>query len=138
MDEFRRTHRDVSLRALGLAIALAAAAVIFGRVPHALGVMAGCGLALINFQLLARSVLRTMNNTDPRRAQVQAATGYASRYLLTALFLFTVFFYPEINFFAAAVGLLTVKAVILGGALLTFLKQQIRQIFDPARWERGD
>lgn len=138
MEEFRRTHRDISLRALGLALVLAAVALVYGRVSHALGVLAGCGFSLIIFRLLARSILRIMENTDPRRARVQAMAGYASRYLLTALFLFAVLLYPELDFLSAAVGLLLVKAVIVGGAVLSFLSQRIRHIFNPARWERGD
>ncbi len=128
-EDFNRTLRGTSLKALALGAALATAALAFGRGPQALGVMAGCLFALVNFHLLARSVVRVTENSNPNRARGQAAVSFFARYLLTVLFLTMVMLNPDFDFFASVVGLLTVKIIILGGAVFGFIRQQVRHGF---------
>lgn len=128
-DDFNRTLRGTSFKALILGVVLAVAALTFGRLPQALGVMVGCFFALVNFHLLARSVVRVTEHSNPNRARGQAAVSFFARYLLTVLFLTMVLLNHDFDFLAAVVGLLTVKIVILGGAVIGFVRQQATETF---------
>ena len=138
MDEVAAKQRQINFRVLLIAFILAGIAVVFSRYTAALGVLTGAGMAILNFRLLALGIDRILDLTDPRAAQVQAVTRYVVRYMLVLLVLAMVSLNQNFDMLSTVVGLLLVKAVILGEAILEFIKQQVKQMLDPARWERGD
>ena len=131
--EYIQVQKQILTRTLVLIMVLAASAFIFGRTPAAYGVLVGGILAMLNFRLLALGVVRLLENTDPNAARVQATIRYAIRYSLTALVLYTISLYPQIDLLAAAVGLLLVKFVILGGAAAAFLREQAQLLIPPGK-----
>lgn len=137
MDMVAAVQRRVMTRAAAIGLFLAVMAALSGRWPAALGVLAGCFVALLNFRLLALSTIKVLE-MDPRAAQIQAFVHYFIRYALTVAVLFSINFNPDLDVFAAVVGLLSVKIVILGEAVITYTKQRIQSGLDPSRWERGE
>lgn len=131
--EYIQVQKQILTRTLVLIMVLATSAFIFGRTPAAYGVLVGGILAMLNFRLLALGVVRLLENTDPNAARVQATIRYAIRYSLTALVLYTISLYPQIDLLAAAVGLLLVKFVILGGAAAAFLREQAQLLIPPGK-----
>lgn len=131
--EYIRVQKQILTRTLVLLMALAASAFIFGRTPAAFGVLVGGILAMLNFRLLALGVVRLLENTDPNAARVQATVRYVIRYSLTALVLYTISLYPQIDLLAAAVGLMLVKFVILGGAAAAYVKEQAQLLIPPGK-----
>jgi len=130
--ELAATQRRIIFRAAATALILAALAIVSGRRPAALGVLTGCLAAILNFRLLALSIAKLLD-LPPRAAQIQAALRYIIRYLLMAAVLWSVNLNPDLDLYAAVVGLLLVKAVILGEAFCTFLGQKLRSTI---RWEK--
>lgn len=137
LDEVAAKQREIMIRAASIAIILATLAALFQRWPVALGVLAGCFFSLLNFRLLALGIVRVLELTDPKTAQVQAVIRYIIRYIITIGVLYTISVTPSMDFFAAVIGILLIKAVILGEAIISYLKIQVQKITDPARWERG-
>jgi|GEM_PF-1104672 len=137
VDQVASVQRRIVLRALLIAGILAVLAVLFGRWSMAWGVLAGCVFAIINFRLMYLGIVKILDQSTPRAAQVQAVVRYLIRYLILIGFLYMVSINPNLNFYAAAVGLLLIKVVILGEAIYTYIKQQVQRVFHPARWERG-
>lgn len=135
--DFVSKFRQISLRAASVALILAVLAAVSGRWQEALGVLIGCLAALLNFRLQAQSIPKILDMTYPS-ARKQAAGRYFLRYILTVAVLLTVYANPNLNVYAALVGLLLIKVVILGETLLIFLKQKLQGCLNPARWERGD
>lgn len=131
--EYIQVQKQILTRTLVLIMVLAASAFIFGRTPAAFGVLVGGILAMLNFRLLALGVVRLLENTDPNAARVQATVRYVIRYSLTALVLYTISLYPQIDLLAAAVGLLLVKFVILGGAAAAYLREQAQLLIPPGK-----
>lgn len=138
MDEVASLQRRVMLRAAAVALVLAVAASLFGRFPQALSVVAGCVLAILNFRLLALGIVKIIELGSPRAAQVHAVVRYIIRYAIMIGFLYWVSIDPNLDLLAAVVGLLLIKVVILGGVILTFIKEQVQHVLNPARWERGE
>lgn len=138
MEEVAIKKRQIIIRVLIIALLLAGFAFGFNRIPVALGVLVGAGMAILNFRLLYKSIDRILNLQDPRAAQVHAVTRYIMRYILVILVLVTVSINENFDMLATVVGLLLVKAVILGEAIFQYLKQQLSQALNPARWERGE
>lgn len=137
LDEVAVRQREIMTRAALIALVLATLAAFFQRWPVALGVLVGCLYALLNFRLLALGITKILELSDPRAAQIQAVLRYIIRYIMTIGVLYTISISPSMDFYAAVVGMLLIKAVILGEAIITYIKQQVQPIFDPARWERG-
>lgn len=136
MEYFTKT-RQVALRAGSIGLVLATLAAISQRWPVAFGVMIGCLVALVNFRLLARSIPRVLSMSFAT-ARKAAAGGYVLRYLLTVVMVLMVNANPNINVWAAFVGLMLVKAVIFGEALYIFVRQKFPNQHQSAREERGE
>ncbi|MTI93982.1 MAG: ATP synthase subunit I [Firmicutes bacterium] len=129
--------RQIIGRTTLLALTLAVFALIFSRGSAALGVLIGAIISVLNFRLLANKTRQVLENTNPGAAQVQAFVGYLVRYLLYAGVLYVVSLNPEVDFFAAIVGILLVKAVIIIEAIAVSVRQATAKLLS-ARWERGD
>jgi len=138
LEEVAAKQRQIIIRAASIALIFASLAVLFGRWPAALGVLAGCFVAILNFRLLALGIVKLLELDDPRAAQIQAVIRYTVRYAIMILVLYSISINPSMDMYAAVVGLLLVKAVILGEAIITYVKQQVQPLFDPTRWERGE
>ncbi|MDD4658229.1 MAG: ATP synthase subunit I [Eubacteriales bacterium] len=136
MDYFIKV-RQISLRAASVAFILAVLAAISGRWPVAFGVLIGFLVALIKFRLLAQSIPR-LSELPFQAARKGAAVRYILRYALTISVLLMVNANPNLNVWAAFVGLVLIKAVILGEAVFIFARQKLQSGLNPARWERGD
>jgi hypothetical protein len=135
--DFVSKFRQISLRAASIALVLGVLAALSGRWPEALGVLIGCLIALLNFRLQAQSIPRLLDMTY-HAVRKQAAGRYFLRYVLTVAALLMVNANPNLNVYAAMVGLLLIKAVILGEAVFIFAKQKFQGCLNPAWWERGD
>ena len=135
--DFVSKFRQISLRAASIALILAVLAAVSGRWPEALGVLIGCLVALINFRLLAQSIPRLLE-LPFHAARKGAAVRYILRYALTISVLLMVNANPNLNVWAAFVGLVLIKAVILGEAVFIFARQKLQSCFNSSRWERGD
>lgn len=135
MDYFAMV-RQISSRATLITFALALSAAIFGRWPEAFGVLAGFFVSLINFRLLSISVLKQLN-----KSANAAARGTAIQCVFRYVFMVSVALAanacPNINVWAVFVGLVLIKAVILGEALVNFAKQNLKD-FRHSAFERGD
>ncbi|HBI57009.1 MAG TPA: hypothetical protein DG577_00965 [Firmicutes bacterium] len=129
--------RQISLRAASIAFILAALAAISGRWPVAFGVLIGFLVALVNFRLLAQSIPKLLE-LPFQAARKGAAVRYILRYVLTISALLIVNANPNLNVWAAFVGLVLIKAVILGKAVFIFAQQKFQSCLNSARWERGD
>ncbi|MDD2281801.1 MAG: ATP synthase subunit I [Eubacteriales bacterium] len=134
--DFSSKIRQISLRTASIALILAGLAALSGRWPAALGVLMGCLISLLNFRLLAQSISRLLDLT-PLGARKQAVGRYIIRYILMVLALLMINANPNINVWAALVGLMLIKAVIVGEAALTFTRQKIQGWLNSARWERS-
>lgn len=136
--DFVSKFRQISLRAASIALGLGMLAALSGRWPEALGVLIGCLAALLNFRLQAQSIPKLLD-LSYHAARKQAAGRYFLRYTLTvAVLLMVNAANPNLNVYAAIVGLLLIKAVILAEAVVIFLKQKLQGCLNPSRWERGD
>lgn len=120
-----------------MGFALATMAILSQRLPVAFGVMIGCLVSLINFRLLAQSIPRVLGMSF-HAARKSAAARYVFRYLLSVAMVLMVNANPNINVWAAFVGLLTVKIVILGEAVFLFIRQKLSGCQEPVRYERGE
>lgn len=105
--------RAVRLSVLKLAAVLIVLSLIGRDLGSAFGFAIGAVLALWQFGRLANSAAKSLRMSK-EAAQVYAASSYVLRYLTVAVFLALVYFSKGINFYAAVVGTLLVKVVIVG------------------------
>lgn len=137
MDEVAVLQRRLISQAAAASSVLAGLALLSGRRPEAWGVLLGTVVAIFNFSLLARSI-RNLIGADPRSARLKGGLGYIGRYLLTAAALFYSYTSPHLNIYAVLVGLLMLKVLILGKAVMAFCKERVTEYFHSAHGERGD
>lgn len=137
MDEVAVVQRRLIFQAAAASSVLAGLAVVSGRWPEALGVLSGTLVAIVNFCLLARNI-RNLFPGNPRQARVRGGMNYLGRYMLTAAILTYSFTSPVLNMYAVLVGLLLIKAVILGGAIISYGKERVDVYLNSAPEERGD
>lgn len=133
LPHMRRAVAGAVLKIAGVLILLA----LLGRdLGSALGFAIGASLSLWQFNHLANSVIKVLQKPKAQ-AQISAASNSVLRYLVVAGFLTLIFFTPAINFYAAFVGLLLVKLVIIGTALRQALRQggvaYLKQLADRRR-----
>jgi hypothetical protein len=130
-------QRRLIFQAAVASSALAGLAILSGRWPEALGVLSGTAVAIFNFCLLARSI-RGLYAVTPRAAKYRGGISYVGRYLMMAAVLIYSFTSPYLNMYAVLVGLLMIKVIILGGAVITYCKERVAVYLHSALEERGD
>ncbi len=108
--------RSVRLSVLKIAGVLILLAIVGQDFASAFGFAIGAALSLWQFGRLANSVGKSVQMSK-EAAQVYAATSYVVRYLTLAALLALVYFSKGINFYAAILGVLLVKIVIVGRAV---------------------
>jgi hypothetical protein len=138
LDEVASMQKQIMLRAASIALTLGVFAIFFDRWPQALGVMAGCFLAVLNFRLLALGIIGIVELETPRAAQVQAVVRYTIRYAIMIGFLYLASINPNLDLFASVVGLILIKVAILGGVIIPAMKELVQHVLNPAQWERGE
>lgn len=87
-----------------------------GDTASALGLAVGTALSLWQFAMLSSATSKAVL-MPKMKAQAYAAASYLVRYSLVALVLGMTYFTEGISFPAAVLGLLSVKLVIVGGAI---------------------
>lgn len=137
MDEVAVVQRSIILQAVVASSALAGLAVVSGRWPEAWGVLSGTLVGVFNFCLLARNI-RGLIVASPRQARYRGGLNYVGRYLLMAAVLLYSFTSPFLNMYAVLVGLVMIKVIILGKAVITYCKERVADYFYSAHEERGD
>lgn len=137
MDEVAVVQRRLIFQAAVASSALAGLALLSGRWPEALGVLSGTFVAILNFSLLARSI-RSLFAANPRSARLRGGLNYIGRYILTAAVLIYSFTSPALNMYAVLVGLLMIKMIILGKAVIAYCKERVTGYLQSAYEERGD
>lgn len=137
VDEVAAVQRRVISQAAVVSSTLAGLAMLSGRWPEAWGVLSGTLVAIINFCLLARNI-RGLIGADPRAAKVRGGFYYIGRYFLAAAILIYSFTSPLLNMYAVLVGLMLVKAVILGKAIITYFTEWVVAKMQSAYKGRGD
>lgn len=103
----------VRLSVLKLAAVFIILSLIGRDLGSSFGFAIGTVLSLWQFGRLANSVTKSLQMSKAA-AQVYAASSYVLRYLTIAAVLAAVYFSEGINFYAAIIGTLTVKIVIVG------------------------
>lgn len=114
--------RAVRLTVLRISGVLVFIALVGQDLGSAFGVAIGTALSLWQFSHLARSVAKSLQMAKAA-AQLYAASNYVFRYLVIAALLALVYFSPGINFYAAIVGTLLVKVVIVGTTVVQALRE---------------
>lgn len=133
--------RSVRLAVLKIAGVLILLAMIGQDLGSAFGFAIGAAFSLWQFGRLTDSVAKSLQMSK-EAAQVYAASTYVFRYLMAAVLLALVFFSDGINFYAALVGMLLVKIVIVGRAVRQIVREggfaYLRQLVSRRRQKGGD
>lgn len=135
--EYFSKIRQISLRATFVAFSLALPAVFWGRWPAAFGVLVGCLTALINLFLLSRTLVRQLQR-PARTVRMGMTINCLFRYIIMIGVVLAANANPNLNVWAVFVGLILIKAVILGEALFIFAKRSFLGFLHSAGLEGGD
>lgn len=137
MDEVAVVQRRLIFQAAVASSALAGLALLSGRWPEALGVLSGTFVGILNLCFLARNI-RSLFAVNPRSVKFRSGINYIGRYLLMAALLTYSFTSPNLNMYAVLVGLMMIKVIILGKAVIAYCKERVAIYFHSALEERGD
>lgn len=110
------------MRSFPLYLFLLTGAVARGGRVGVYGLSFGYGMGLLLFYLLAASLEGAVKR-GPGGARAAALAHYTLRYLLTFAILLTALLREDMDVLWALAGLLVLKALILGGALLDGLRR---------------
>lgn len=111
MDELRRQ----AVCTAPLCLILTGVLILFGRDPArvALSAAAGYLYTLFNFYMIGRSSAYAAQQADPARATKIVMSGFAQRYILSALYLVFVFLSGIFDVVAGVTPLLFPKVILL-------------------------
>ncbi len=108
--------RSIRRNVLILSGSLLLLAILAGDMPSAFGLAVGTALSLWQFTMLCSSTSKAVR-MPKLKAQGYAGASYIVRYSMVALVLGMTYFTQGISFPTAVFGLLSVKLVIVGGAV---------------------
>lgn len=120
-----------------IAAVLVGLSLVGGDLASAFGFAIGAALSLWQFSRLTKSVAKSLQMTK-EAAQVYGASSYIVRYLIIAAALTIIYFTDGINFYAAFIGLLFVKIVIVSRALQKLLQTSGAAYLRQFRQKGGD
>jgi len=114
VEEAAATQRDISKRVVWASggIGLVGVWLVDAPVPFLTGLALGTAVSLLNFRLLYLTLCQAVQ-MRPARAQRYTTGRYLIRYILMTLLLVGAFHTPRVSAFAAFIGLLLIKLVIL-------------------------
>lgn len=113
--------KSVTTSVLKLGGCLMLLAAVAGDLASVFGLAIGLSLSLMQLFMLSGAMQRAVH-LNATKAQILAAGSYLVRYALTIVALGFCFFNPLINFYAAIFGVLSVKIVIVGSAVVTAVR----------------
>jgi phosphate/sulfate permease len=129
VEDVKVTQKSIAKRVViaNTVVGLAGLLFIKPTMPFIMGLLFGTIVSVLNFRLLSLTIARAVT-MHPERARKFTVSRYMIRYVLTALVILVSINSPDINVLGTAIGLITLKLVILQRDLFNH-KQYFKNIF---------